>query len=110
MTSDRRCEEILRGQRCNRPALWVVGLDVDGRYLACAEHAKAWAADLRAPLDRSLTPLQDAIRNTLGIYEYACRSLTAAERDTLRDILAARLAMDYLADASAFDEWRERAA
>jgi hypothetical protein len=45
-----------------------------------------------------LTPLQKATRHVLAVYTAACRTLNAAERDVLRDILAARLAADYLAE------------
>jgi hypothetical protein len=42
------------------------------------------------------TPIQHATTLVLGAYAAACRTLTPAERDVLRDIIAARLAADYL--------------
>jgi hypothetical protein len=46
----------------------------------------------------------------LDTYAVACGLLEAAERDVLRDVIACRLARDFLADAGVLDEWRERAA
>jgi hypothetical protein len=55
------------------------------------------------------TPLQRAIALVIGSYRAASRMLTPAERDVLRDVLAARLCADYLEELGVFDE-RERAA
>jgi hypothetical protein len=55
------------------------------------------------------TPLQQAIALTLGSYAAACQLLRADEREVLRDIVAARLARDYL-EALGVLEDRARAA
>lgn len=55
-----------------------------------------------------MTPLQKATALVLGAYQAACRTLDAREREALRDIIAARLAKDYL-EALEIAE-RERAA
>jgi hypothetical protein len=57
----------------------------------------------------SSTPIQRAIQLVLGIYTVAARSLTPAERDVLRDVIACRLAADWLEESGVLDE-RERAA
>lgn len=99
MTPGRRiCEEVTNWRMCGRPASWAVGLSDDGLYPACDEHARAWAPECRAPLGEALTPIQVAIRIVLGAYTDQLPFLTAAERDVLRDVIAARLARDYLAD------------
>ena len=59
---------------------------------------------------RPLTPIQVAIRLVLGAYQDQLEFLTAAEQDVLRDVIACRLARDYLADVGALDELKERAA
>lgn len=56
------------------------------------------------------TPIQEAILYVLDMYAYVCRGLTPAERDVLRDVIACRLARDYIADAGKLDELSERAA
>ena len=104
----RTCEETTAGRQCGRRAAWLVGLDADGLYPACPEHARAWAADCRVPLGP--TPLQWAIRLVLDHYAAALGLLTPAERDVLRDVIACRLARDYLADTGKLDELKERAA
>lgn len=99
MTPERRtCEEVIRGRQCGRRAAWLVGLAEDGLYAACDEHARAWAAECRAPLGEAFTPLQRGITSVIGSYRAACAELSAAERDVLRDILCARVARDYLHD------------
>lgn len=109
MTPDRRiCEEVIRGRQCGRRAVWLVGLDVDGLYPACPEHARAWAPDCRVPLGP--TPIQWAIVTVLDTYAAACGLLTAAERDVLRDVIAARLARDYLVDIGYLEEIQREAA
>lgn len=97
MTPDRRtCEETIAGRTCGLPARWLVGLDADGLYPACSEHASAWADDCRAPLGP--TPIQWAIVTVIETYAAVCGLLNPAERDTLRDVLCARIAKDYLAE------------
>lgn len=49
------------------------------------------------------TPLQQAIQLVLGAYQASARRLTAPERDVLRDVIAARLAHDYLTEQGVFD-------
>lgn len=44
------------------------------------------------------TPIQHATALVLGAYAAALRTLTPSEADVLRDIIAARLAHDYLAE------------
>jgi hypothetical protein len=56
------------------------------------------------------TPIQRAVALTLGAYAAACRLLTADERETLRDIVAARLARDYLEARGGLDEQERDAA
>jgi hypothetical protein len=57
------------------------------------------------------TPIQQAISLSLGAYLAALRLLpTAAERDTLRDVVACRLAHDWLAEQGLFREDEEQAA
>jgi hypothetical protein len=56
-----------------------------------------------------VTPIQHAIALVLGAYAAACGNLTQAERDVLRDVIAARLARDYLAERGDLETW-ERAA
>jgi hypothetical protein len=56
------------------------------------------------------TPLQKAILLTVPAYRASLKLLrTREERDALRDVLAAALAADYLAEIGVLDE-RERAA
>jgi len=55
------------------------------------------------------TPIQHASALVLGAYQAACLTLTPAERDVLRDIVAARLAKDYLESLGVLDDL-ERAA
>jgi hypothetical protein len=50
------------------------------------------------------TPIQQAITLVIGSYQAACAKLTQAERDVLRDVIAARLAHDYLADVGKLTE------
>ena len=65
------------------------------------------------PADRQLvagqTRIQRAVSLVLGSYAAACRVLPPAERDVLRDVIAARLARDYLETLGVLDE-QERAA
>ena len=49
-----------------------------------------------------MTPIQRAIGLVLGSYAAAARTLTAAERDVLRDVIACRLAADWLEEQDAF--------
>ena len=52
-----------------------------------------------------MTPIQRAISIAVGSYAAVVRTLeTRAERDTLRDVLCARIAADYLREIGAFDE------
>jgi hypothetical protein len=53
------------------------------------------------------TRLQRAIELTIGAYRASARMLSPAERDVLRDVLAARLAADYLTELGVLGE-RER--
>jgi len=55
------------------------------------------------------TALQRAVAITLGGYAAACQMLTADEREVLRDIVAARLAKNYLEGLGALHD-KERAA
>ena len=49
------------------------------------------------------TPIQVAIEIVLRAYQEQLEFLTAAERDVLRDVIACRLAKDYLVDAGKLD-------
>lgn len=49
------------------------------------------------------TPIQQAIVHALGVYAAWCQRLNPAEADVLRDVIAARLAADYLADRGDLD-------
>jgi hypothetical protein len=52
-----------------------------------------------------VTPIQQAIPLVLGAYRAALRTLqTPDERETLRDVIAAALARDYLADIGALGD------
>jgi hypothetical protein len=55
------------------------------------------------------TPIQSAIVMVIGAYAAAFNRLTAAERDVLRDVIAARLARDYLAERGELDTWETAA-
>ena len=50
------------------------------------------------------TPLQRATAIVIGSYRAALRTLTPDEAETLRDILCAAVARDYLAEAGFLDE------
>jgi hypothetical protein len=60
-------------------------------------------------LSAGQTPLARAVEIVIGSYRAACQTLTAAERDVLRDIIATRLAADWLEQLGVLDE-EERAA
>jgi hypothetical protein len=91
------CEEVIGGRECGRPADWLVGLPELGFYPACSQHSAAWAPECRAPLDTE-TPIQRAIVSVLTAYQEATLILDANERGVLRDVIAARLARDYLTE------------
>jgi len=55
------------------------------------------------------TAIQSAVQLVLAAYTAASRTLTAAEREVLRDVIACRLARDWLEEIGVLDE-RERAA
>jgi hypothetical protein len=63
-----------------------------------------------SPEPRRTTPIQDGIRLVLAAYTAACGRLTLAERDVLRDVIAARLARDWLAERGELPAEQERAA
>jgi hypothetical protein len=55
------------------------------------------------------TPIQHATALVLGAYQAALRTLTAAERDVLRDVIACRLAADWLEEIGELSEAEEAA-